>query len=197
MNYQQIICQATNKEIKADQVYKIRNDETSIENIASICYSCPYANSKMHACKNCHGTIAQNSIRKMSDKPGVKKIEMINYRNTFELCGEEYMDIMQADEFMNQIDIVANLNNSNWNHGQKVADRLRAYLPPKTAKTDCHNCKIRCQQQGVLTPCQKAKEYIENETKTSIENISSKQLIKINLPIDCICKEQVQVMIEV
>lgn len=212
MNYQKITCQATGKELKADQIYKIRNDKTSLENIVGVCHNCPYSNSKLPACKNCYGTIVQNSVRRTNrkdvrenseniyiedNKPQWRtKMECINYRNTFIESNGEYIECLDADAYLQTIDIIANLNNSNWNHGQKIADHLQAFSYPKTWKTDCANCKLRCSKNGELTACQKAKAFCE-KNGINISTASSKQLAKIELPIECICKEQVQQMIEV
>lgn len=195
MNYQQIICQATGKELKADQIYKVRNDEV-LENIVSICHNCPYSNSGMPECKNCYGTIVQNSIRQANKKPGRIKMESENYRNTFTQLENEYIEDLKADKFFSGINVISNLNNSNWNHGQKISDHLRCYSYPKTWKTDCANCKSRCHKMGVKTACEKAKEFCETNN-INVSTANSKQLSEIELPISCICREQTQVMIEV
>lgn len=195
VNYQKITCQATGKELKADQIYKIRNNEV-LENTVSICYNCPYAHSKLSACKNCYGTIVQNSVRQTNGKPGRIKMECTNYRNTFFESNGEYIECLEADNYLSNIDIIANLNNLNWNHGQKIADHLRAYTYPKTAKTDCANCKHRCAKNGELSACQKAKLFCE-QNGINVSTASSKLLAELELPNECICKEQTQQMIEV
>lgn len=197
MDYQQITCQATGKTIKADKMYKIRNQENCIENVVSICHNCPYAASNQEPCQNCYGSIVQNAVRQINKDTGRAKMQATNYRNIFLKVGDEYMQMMDADEFLKELEekemIIANLNNANWNHGQRISDHLRAYSYPATWKTDCHNCKIRCHKKGELTACEKAKEYalskgIDPHTATS------EALAKLQLPIECICIEQTQKM---
>lgn len=197
MDYQQITCKATGKTLKAEQIYKIRNDENCIENIVSICNSCPYANSQNLSCQNCYGTIVQNSVRQINVDTGRIKMEFTNYRNTFLELNDEYILNMSADEFLQTIDIVANLNHANWNHGQKINDKLRAYMPPNTWKTDCKNCKLRCKNNNIIPACEKAKQYVEENYNMNIENMTTEQIAKVNLPQNCICQNQVQRMIEV
>lgn len=189
MDYQQITCKMTGKTMKADRMYKIRNNENCLENIVSICYNCPFADSNLPQCKNCYGTIAQNTFRMRNDETGRIKMESVNYRNNFCKVGDEYVEMMDADEFLETIDVIANLNNSNWNHGQRISDHLRGYDRPKTWKTDCHNCKIRCHAKGELTACEKAKEYVES-IGINLDTATEKQITNIKLPTNCICKEQ-------
>lgn len=190
MDYQQIICKETGKSIKADKIFKVRNNQDCIENIVSICHNCPHCDSKNVKCQNCYGTIVQNSIRQINDETGRIKMDFVNYRNTFIKENENFKQIMDADEFLECIDIVANLNNSNWNHGQRISDHLRSYDRPKTWKTDCANCKVRCKNKGVKPACELAKDYTESQFNNSLENISDTQIANFELPQNCICKEQ-------
>lgn len=192
MDYQQITCKLTGKSMRADRMYKVRNDDC-IENVVSICYSCPYSDSKNTACLNCYGTIAQNATRQINEDTGRVKVETNNYRNVFLKVNDEFIKMMDADEFIEQIEIIANLNNSNWNHGQRISDHLRAYIAPKTWKTDCANCKKRCEKQGIKTACEKAYQYFL-DNGIDVKNATSEQIEKITLPNDCICKEQAQQM---
>lgn len=197
MDYQQMTCKVTGKTLKADKIFKIRNDINCIENIVSVCHNCPYSHSDNYNCQSCYGTIVQNSIRRLNKDTGRIKMEFVNYRNTFSELNDEYISNMSADEFLSYIDIVANLNNSNWNHGQKVDDKLRAYMFPSTYKTDCHNCKLRCKNNNEIPACQKAKQYVKEQYGFDIENITTEQIKTIELPQDCICQNQAQRMIEV
>lgn len=189
MDYQQIICKATGKTLKADRMYKIRNNENCIENIVSICYNCPFANNDNAECKQCYGTIVQNTLRQKSNESGRVRMENVNYRNNFCKVGDEYIQMMDADEFLEEIDIISNLNNSNWNHGQRISDHLRGYDRPTTWKTDCINCKNRCHKKGELTACERAKEYVES-LGINLDIATEKQIAEIELPTECICKEQ-------
>lgn len=195
MDYQQIICSKTGKSMKADRMYKIKNDEC-IENVVSICYNCPFSHSNNSACKNCYGTIAQNAIRQINQETRRIKMTATDYRNNFCKIGDDYIEMMDADDFLNDIEIISNLNNSNWNHGQRVADHLRAYCSPATSKTDCANCKKKCHAKNELTACEKAKKYAE-EKGVKIEIASEKQLTELQLPQNCICKNQTPRMIYV
>lgn len=189
MDYQQITCQITGKTIKADKMYKIRSNENYIENVVSVCYNCPFADSNNPNCQNCYGTIVQNAFRQINDKTRRVKMDAVNYRNNFAKIGDKYVEMMEADEFLENIDIIANLNNSNWNHGQRISDHLRAYMQPKTWKTDCANCKNRCHQKGKNTACENAKLYIES-IGINLDNATEKQIAEIELPSNCICSEQ-------
>ena len=195
MDYQQITCQTTGKTMKADRMYKIRNNqENYLENVVSICYNCTFVDSNNPACQKCYGTIAQSAYRKKKEKTGRIKMDAVSYRNNFCKIGDEYMEMMDADTFLETIDIIANLNNANWNHGQRISDHLRAYSYPATWKTDCHNCKIRYHQRDELTPCEKAKRYVEDELHINLDTASEKQIADIVLPTECICQEQIQRM---
>ena len=139
----------------------------------------------------------RRTVRQINKDTGRAKMQATNYRNIFLKVGDEYMQMMDADEFLKELEekemIIANLNNANWNHGQRISDHLRAYSYPATWKTDCHNCKIRCHKKGELTACERAKEYalskgIDPHTATS------EALAKLQLPIECICIEQTQKM---
>lgn len=191
MDYQQIVCQATGKTIKADEMYKIRSEGNCIESIVSICKNCPYTDSKIKQCKNCYGTIVQKFARQLNEETGRIKMSSENYKNTFLLVDDEYIQMMDADEFLENMDVIANLNNSNWNHGQRISDNLRCYNAPSTAKTDCHNCKKRCHKASEKTACEKAKDYCISRG-LDISTATSEQIAKIKLPIDCICCEQTQ-----
>ena len=114
-----------------------------------------------------------------------------DYRNNFCKIGDDYMQMMDADDFLNDIEIISNLNNSNWNHGQRVADHLRYYTRSSTWKTDCLKCKKKCHEKNELTSCEKAKKYVE-KNGINLNNATEKQIISIKLPSECICKEQVQ-----
>ena len=188
MEYQQIICKETGKTLKADQVYKIRNDEDSIENVVSICKNCPYSASKKEACKNCHGTIVQNTVRKINETTGKIKMESKNYRNTFEKIGKKYIQMMEADEFLEKIDIIANMNNSG---NGKSPDGLRCYSYPQTWKTDCINCQNFYHNKGELTACEKAKKYCE-EQGINLDIASEREIKNIKLTNEMICEEQIQ-----
>lgn len=189
MEYQQIVCQATGKTVKADKMYKIRNNENCIENVVSICNNCPFADSNNPSCQNCYGTIAQNAFRQINEKTGRIKTEAIDYRNSFTKINDEYIDNMNADDFIKNLDIISNLNSCNWNHGQRIADNLRAYIYPATYKTDCFKCKNRCRQQGKMTSCENAKKYVES-LGINLDNATEKQILEIQLPNNCICQEQ-------
>lgn len=190
MDYQQITCSLTGKTMKADKMYKIRNDNC-IENVVSICYNCPFANSKNSACGNCYGTIAQNAIRQINKNTRRIKMETIEYRNNYCQVGDDYVEMMDADEFLENVEIIADLNNCNWNHGQRISDHLRAYIQPPTWRTDCIKCKARYHKDDKLTPCEKTKEYIES-LGVNLDIATEKQIADLNLPQDCICKEQTQ-----
>lgn len=190
MDYQQITCSLTGKTFKADRMYKVRNDNC-IENVVSVCYNCPFADSNNPACNNCYGTIAQNAIRQINEDTRRIKMDTMEYRNNYCKVGDEYIEMMDADEFLENIDIIANLNSNNWNHGQRVADHLRAYIQPPTWRTDCASCKKECHKENKLTPCEKAKEYVE-ELGIDLKNATNKQITKIELPMECICKRQTQ-----
>lgn len=192
MNFQQITCQETGKNMKADKIFKVKN-ENCIENIVSICYNCPFSHSKNEKCKNCYGTITQNSIRQLNYETGRIKMKIETYRNTFLETDNEYLEIMDADTFLNTREIIANLNNSNWNHGQRISDPLRGYDRPKTWKTDCINCKIKCKNKGIKTACEKAKDFL-NENNINLNSASIKEIEQLKLPQDCICQQQVQQM---
>ena len=189
MDYQKITCQCTGKTIKAEKMYKIRNQENCIENIVSVCYNCPFIHNNNPQCQNCYGTIVQNSIRQINDQTGRIKMDSINYRNNFCQVGDQFIEMMDADEFLDNMDIIANLNNANWNHGQRVSDHLRGYDRPKTWKTDCLNCKIRYHQKNELTPCEKTKDYVAS-LGINLDTATEKQIAKIELPQEMICKEQ-------
>ena len=193
MDYQQITCQCTGRIIRADKMYKIRNNENCVENIVSICNNCPFVDSNNPECQNCYGTIVQNSVRQLNEKTGRIKMDSIAYRNNFCKVGSEYIEMMDADEFLDTIDIIANLNNANWNHGQRISDHLRAYDRPKTWKTDCANCKARYHKEGKLTACERAKQFVENQG-INLSTATEKQIAEIVLPEECICKEQAQRM---
>ena len=94
MDYQQITCSLTGKNIKADRMYKIRNDDC-IENIVSICYNCPFADSENPACINCYGTIAQNAIRQINEDTRRVKMETVEYRNNYCKVGDDYVEMME------------------------------------------------------------------------------------------------------
>lgn len=195
MNYQQITCSKTGKIMKADRMYKIKNDNC-IENVVSVCFNCPFSNSKNPACKNCYGTIAQNAIRQINEETRRVKMNATDFRNNFLEIDGEYIEMMDADDFLENIEIIANLNNANWNHGQRIADHLRAYCPPATFKTDCANCKKKCHANGELTSCEKARQYVAN-LGINLETASEKQITDIDLPQNCICKNQTPRMIYV
>lgn len=188
MDYQQIICKETGKIIKADQIFKIRDEEYSIENVVSICHNCPYASCKKESCKNCHGKIVQNSIRKINETTGKIKMEINNYKNTFEKIGKKYVQMMEADEFLDRIEIISNLNNSG---NGKSPDGLRCYSYPSTYKTDCANCKQRCHDNGELTACEKASKYCQ-EQGIDLNKATQKEILNLKLSNDMICSEQTQ-----
>lgn len=195
MDYQQIVCSKTGKSMKADKMYKIKNDEC-VENVVSVCYNCPFSHSNNPACKNCYGTIAQNAVRQINQETRRMKMIATDYRNNFCKVGDEYIEMMDADEFLESIEIIANLNSLNWNHGQRVADHLRAYTSPATSKTDCLKCKNKCHSKNECTACEKAKQYVE-DLGVNLNIASEEQIKSINLPQDCICKNQTPRMIYV
>lgn len=193
MDYQKITCNCTGKTIQAERMYKIKGGDNVLEDIVSICYNCPFTNNDNPKCQNCYGTIVQNYIRQINDETGRIKMDAVNYRNNFYKVGNEYVELMDADEFLETIDIVANLNNSNWNHGQRISDHLRAYSYPKTWKTDCMNCKLRYHQKNELPPCEKTKDYVAS-LGINLSTATEKQIQSIKLPPEMICKEQTQRM---
>lgn len=195
MEINQILCKNTGKIMKADIIYKVKNDEDNcIEEIVSQCSMCPYSDSGRDShktCKNCYGTITQTRKTIQNNKAGRNNMLIENYRNTFiidEDC-ENIIRDMDADAFMKHIKIVANMNSLNWNHGQMTDDKLRAYDRSKTWKTDCAQCKNSDEKPA----CIKAKEYLENKYNTSVEFMSEKQLLS-ELPANCICKNQSQTL---
>lgn len=192
MDYQQITCKYANKNIKADKIYKVRNDDC-LENIVSICFNCPHCHSDNSACKNCYGTIIQSTERKINKETRRVKMSFKNYRNTFIELENDFMEMMSADEYLKKIEIISNLNNCNWNHGQRISDHLRAYDGSKTSKTDCKNCKIRCHKNNQLTACEKAKEYLK-KLNINLDTASELDILNVELDQDMICREQTQRM---
>lgn len=198
MEINEILCKKTGKILKANKIFKVKsNDDNCIEQIVSYCTLCPYSELKKEVdsiCHNCYGTIAQ--CRKEYKSKGNGKImsQIENYRNKFEISElGEYVRNMDADDFMKTIDKIANLNTLNWNHGQKIYGKLRAYDKPKTWKTDCQICKQKCISQNCIPECEKAKKYLEEKFNNSIEFMSEKQLLS-EIPNECICKNQAQTM---
>ena len=193
MDYQQIVCSKTGKSMKADKMYKVRNDNC-IENVVSVCFNCPFSNSNNSACKNCYGTIVQNAVRQINEETRRIKMKATDYRNNFLELGDAYVEMMDADEFLDNIDILANLSNSTWNSGQKISDHLRCYDSPATAKTDCAKCKKRCHDKGELTACEKAQQYVK-DLGINLDTATESQIINIDLPQNCICKNQIPRML--
>ena len=112
MNYQQITCQITGKTMKADKMYKIRNNEKCIENVVSVCHNCPFSDCNNPNCKQCYGTIAQNAFRQVNENTGRVKMEAIDYRNNFCKIGDEYVEMLeeafsaeQAQEMIEGMDV--------------------------------------------------------------------------------------------
>lgn len=198
MEINEIICKTTGKIVKADKLFKVKNcDENCIEEIVGYCNLCPYSESKKgisSACKKCYGTIAQSKKTFKTKGQGKNMVQIENYRNKFEVDEfGEYVRDMEADDFMQIIDRVANLNTLNWNHGQRTDDKLRAYDKPKTWKTDCEICKQKCAKENTIPECEKAKKYLEEKFDNSIEFMSEKQLIS-EIPSEFICQNQAQTM---
>lgn len=197
MEINEILCKETGKTIKADKIFKVKNNEDGcIEEIVSYCNLCPYseANKSLnHACKNCYGAISQSrKTFKTKGASGRNSMQIENYRNKFEVDElGEYIRDMNADEFMHVIDIVANLNTLNWNHGQKTDDKLRAYDKPKSWKTDCQICRQKCAKNNSIPECEKAKNYLEEKFGQGIELMSEKQLLS-EVPTEFMCKNQAQ-----
>ena len=199
MQSNEILCKETGKILKADKIFKVKNEEENcIEEIVSYCTLCPYSENKKEAgqaCKKCYGTIAQSRKTFKIKGNNKKMVQIENYRNKFETDEfEEYLRDMDADMFMKTIDKVANLNTLNWNHdGQKTDDKLRAYDKPKSWKTDCEMCKQKCVKSNSIPECEKAKQYLEEKFGTNIEFMSEKQLLS-EIPSEFICQNQAQTM---
>lgn len=194
MNYSEITCPHTNKTFKPDKMYKVRGDKDTFETIVSTCYCCPYSDSKNAKCKNCYGTITQKTVKTLSKKTqGAILMNYEHYINTFIRQNGDIIQNMKSDEIMDAIEIIANLNSANWNHGKRIEDHLRAYDRPKTWKTDCAECKRRCELNGSLPACVKAQQYLE-DNNMNLNIMNEKQISEINLPCDCICQEQTQQM---
>ena len=165
MDYQKITCNCTGKTIQAERMYKIKGGDNVLEDIVSICYNCPFTNNDNPKCQNCYGTIVQNYIRQINDETGRIKMDAVNYRNNFYKVGNEYVELMDADEFLETIA---------W-------------------KTDCMNCKLRYHQKNELTPCEKTKDYVAS-LGINLSTATEKQIQSIKLPPEMICKEQTQRM---
>jgi hypothetical protein len=199
MEINEILCKETGKIIKANKIFKVKNSEDGcVEEIVSYCNLCPHSEvnkSIEHACKNCYGAISQSKkIFKTKGVGNKSNMQIENYRNKFEVDDlGEYIKNMDADEFMQTIDKIANLNSLNWNHGQKIDDKLRAYDKPKTWKTDCQICKQKCLDNKTIPECEKAKKFLENKFGNSIEIMSEKQLLS-EIPTEYICQNQAQTM---
>ena len=193
MEINEILCKETGRLIRADKIFKIISDDSEcIEEIISQCTLCSYSEKGKeisHKCKKCYGTIAQSKKTIDNRKSGRNNMIIENFRNTFEFEDEEYIKDMSADEFMQHIEIVANLNSLGWNHGQKTDDKLRAYDKPKSWKTDCLECRIK----NIKPKCILAKEYLENKYKIAIEFMSEKQLLS-EIPTEYMCQNQAQTM---
>lgn len=193
MEINEILCKDTGRILRADKIYKIASKHPEcIEEIISQCSGCPYAEKGKEinpVCKKCYGTITQSKKIIDNKKSGRNNMIIENFRNTFDYEDDEYIKDMSADKFMEYIDIVANLNSLNWNHGHKTEDKLRAYDKPRTWKSDCLECKSKCEKPK----CILAKEYLENKYNTSIDFMSEKQLIS-EIPTEFICQNQAQTM---
>ena len=198
MEVNEILCKETGKILKADKIFKVRNTEPGcIEEIVNYCTLCPHSENKKgigQACKTCYGSIAQSKKKFKIEGKGRYTVQVENYRNVFEIDEfDEYIRDMNADDFLNHIDKVANLGSSNWNHGQRTDDKLRGYDKPKSWKTDCDMCKQKCAKSDSIPECEKAKLYLEDKYGTSIEFMSEKQLLS-ELPTHCICQNQTQTL---
>lgn len=198
MDVKQIICQATGRTMKAERVYKIKNEEDCLESVVSICHTCPYANGKKNAeCTKCHGTIVQNTLRKINEETGRAKTTAVNYRNFYIQTEEgDYVDVMNADDFLQILEdndmYIANLNNSTWSVAQKgTRHKLPACDRPATWKTDCYKCKSRCHAEGKMTACEKAKQFMI-DNGVNVDNAPSDRITDVKLPIECICTQQTQ-----
>lgn len=198
MEINEILCKETGKILKADKIYKTKsNNPKCIEEIVSYCSLCPHSESRKNAsekCKKCYGSISQSRQTYKSKGNGKITMQIENYRNKFEVDEfGEFIRNMSADEFMQIVDKVANLNTLNWNHGQKTDDKLRAYDKPKTWKTDCIECKKKCKLNNSIPECEKAKDYLEEKFGTSVEFMSEKQITS-EIPNEFICQNQAQTM---
>jgi hypothetical protein len=128
------------------------------------------------------------------------------YRDHFYIDKDNKVaDILEASNFFNE---THNIVNKKTGISEKIKNIIIEYevidfnecsgcmhIPllaadrPDTWKTICQNCKIRHKNNKEKTPCQCAKEYVANITG-NISCASSKEILSINLPENCICREK-------
>lgn len=170
------------KKVIAKQAYQVI-DMYGEEATIYVNRNCPHALKNNGACASCHGCVCQVS------KKGRKAMKEI-YTDRFIDNDGYYYDIMEASNYMDEMEI-KEIIEAKYNPGQGVNSSLNAGMWPATFKTDCANCKTRYGRKDLLTPCQKAKLYAE-ENGVNLINAPESQILKLNLPSDCICTEQKQ-----
>lgn len=195
MKIAKILCKQTGKVLNADQIFKVKNEEEGcVEEIVSYCSSCPYSETKKEAglaCRNCYGAIAQ-SRKKIKQRIGGHKVKIENYRNTF-LQDEfgQFIRSMDADDFMNFIDKLANLKSNGWGELKGFKQGLGYGDKPSTWKTICLSCRTECNKNGTKPICKQAGEYLEDKFGVSVASMNKEQLLS-ELPANLICQKDYQ-----
>ena len=195
MKIAKILCKQTGKVLDADQIFKVKNeDEGCVEEVVSYCSLCPYSETRKEAgpaCKNCYGAIAQ-SRKKIKQRIGGYKVEIQNYRNTFKQDEfGQFIKSMDADDFMNFIDKLANLKSNGWGELKGYKQGLGYSDKPSTWKTICLDCRAQCKSSGEKTICRQAGEYLEDKFGIPVSNMNQEQLLS-ELPSNLICQKDYQ-----
>ena len=192
-NYEYFICPRTQKKVYSSSAYKVQITEIDVEeNILVLNRNCPNVGN----CKNCYGNICQSIKRIKNDKKGANKVKRITYIDEYSEVDGEIFNNMMASNYLDEVEIIDSLTPDTAPIGQSINMPWHSYDRSNTWKTDCTSCLKRHADNDVLTPCQKCTQFFE-ENGVNIEFASKDQIVKLNTPDDCICREQKQTLVKI
>jgi hypothetical protein len=187
------------------KTYKIK-DEKYMRHEIKICDECEHVHCKKGMCKNCYGKIIVSEKQNFKKKKNDIAIISTIYRDYYVISKEgNIVDSLDASLFFNSSHSITNKKTGIQEQIKDIVIEHEVidfdecvgslHLPllsadhPSNWKTICQSCKDRYKKNNLYTPCELAKKYMENIVP-NVNNASSKEILSIELPENCICRER-------
>lgn len=170
------------------------NGNTGVVSIAESCISC---DSRSSFCRNCYGTVLEARVRYKNKHNGAIEEAYYFHRDTYIEKEDKIIKNLDATNFINnKMKILSEILPKYSSQGGSVNYPWNSYDRSSTYKTDCKECKKKHSLVGEKSPCKMAMEYCE-QNGIYIPYVSEKEISKIKLPENCICREQQQRLVKI
>lgn len=184
-----IECQG--KRVLADKAFKVVPKEDDVfDEVILFTENCINAGNNNTHCKNCLGVCISVNKEIFNPESATFEIKRTTLRDKIVKDRQGLIkEVKKATNYFESASKIFSLQEKEYNPTQ-----IRTTIPWEAAdrsdtwKTDCLRCRRRYLEREMLTPCQKASNYAI-EQGVDVRYASKEQILKLELPEECICRE--------